>query len=70
MTLKSNKILCDIKGHVELSGQLQGKCVFFLYRLICQFITPSIFDQSTPNFQVWSLKNGLPVAKVLCHHYF
>ena len=56
MTLRSYKISCEIEGHVDLWSQLHGKCIFFLYRLICQFITPSILDQITPNFQVWSLK--------------
>ena len=45
-----------IEGHVDLWRQLQGKCIFFLYRLICLFITQSILDRFTPNFQVWSLK--------------
>ena len=56
MTLKSYKLSCEIKGHVDLWSQLHGKCKFFLYRLICQFITQSILDRITPNFQVWSLK--------------
>ena len=56
MTLRSYKISCEIEGHVDLWSQLQGKCIFFLYRLICQFITQSILDRITPNFQVWSLK--------------
>ena len=42
MTLRSYKISCDIEGHVDLWGQLQGKCIFFRNRWICQFITPSI----------------------------
>ena len=56
MTLRSYKISCEIEGHVDLWRQLQGKCIFFLYRLICLFITQSILDRFTPNFQVWSLK--------------
>ena len=56
MTLRSYKISCEIEGHVDLWNQLQCKCIFFLYRLICQFITQSILDRITPNFQVWSLK--------------
>ena len=56
MTLRSCKISCEIEGHVDLWSQLKGKCIFFLYRLICQFITQSILDRITPNFQVWSLK--------------
>ena len=62
MTLRSYKISCDIEGHVDLWGQLQGKCIFFRNRWICQFITPSIAYQITSNFQVWSLKTGLPVV--------
>ena len=56
MTLRSYKLSCEIEGHVDLWSQLKGKCIFFLYRLICQFITQSILDRFTPNFQVWSLK--------------
>ena len=56
MTWRSYKISCEIEGHVDLWSQLQGKCIFFLYRLICQFMTQSILDRITPNFQVWSLK--------------
>ena len=52
----SYEILCDIEGHFDLCGHWQGKCIFFLYRLICQFITQLILDRITPNFQVWSLK--------------
>ena len=70
MTLRSYKISCDIEGHVDLWGQLQGKCIFFRNRWICQFITPSIVYQITSNFQEWSLKTGLPVVKVLRHQYF
>ena len=70
MTLRSYEISCDIEGHVDLWGQLQGKCIFFRNRWICQFITPSIVYQITSNFQVWSLKTGLPVVKVLRHQYF
>ena len=56
MTLRSYKISCEIEGHVDLWSQLKGKCIFFLYRLVCQFITQSILDRITPNFQVLSLK--------------
>ena len=56
ITLRSNKISCEIEGPVDLWSQLQGKCIFFLYCLICQFITQSILDRITPNFHVWSLK--------------
>ena len=70
MTLRSYKISWDIEGHVDLWGQLQGKCIFFRNRWICQFITPSIVYQITSKFQVWSLKTGLSVVKVLRHQYF
>ena len=53
MTLGSYRISCDIEGPVDLSCQLQGKLKFFLYRLICRFITPSILDQITLNCQLW-----------------
>ena len=56
MTSRSYKISCKIEGHDDHWSQLKGKCIFFLYRLICQFITQSILDRITPNFQVWSLK--------------
>ena len=46
MTLSSYKMSCYIEGHVDLWGRLQGACIFFLNRWICQFITPSI---SLPN---------------------
>ena len=49
-TLRSYKISCEIEGHVDLWSQLKGQCIFFLYRLICQFITQSILDRITPNF--------------------
>ena len=55
MTLRSYKISCEIEGPVDLWSQLQGKCIFFLYRLIHS--TQSILDRITPNFQVWSLKS-------------
>ena len=56
MTLTLYKISCEIEGH--LWGQLQGKCIFFLDRLICPFITPPIFDRVTSSFQLSSLKKG------------
>ena len=34
MTLRSYKISCEIEGPVDFWSQLQGKCIFFLYRLI------------------------------------
>ena len=70
MTLRSYKISCEIEGDVDLWSQLQDKCIFFLDRLICQFITQSILDRINPNFQVWSLKRSRSVVKVLRHQYF
>ena len=35
MTLRSYKISREIEGPVDLWSQLQGKYIFFLYRLIC-----------------------------------
>ena len=58
VTFRSYKISCDLEGHLYLSGQLQGKRIFFLYRLICPYITPSILDWITSNFQRWFLKKG------------
>ena len=52
----SFKIPCDLEGHLDLWGQLQGKCILFLSRLVCPFITLSIFCRITSNFQLWSLK--------------
>ena len=56
VTLRLYKISCDLEGHLDLWGQLQGKRIFFLYRLICSYITPSILDWITSNFQRWFLK--------------
>ena len=70
MTLRSYKISCEIEGHVDLWSQLQGKCIFLLYRLICQFITQSIIDRITPNFKVWSLKAKEKYRGMLRHQYF
>ena len=39
-------------------GQWQGQCIFFLYCLICQIITPWILDHVSWNFKLSSLKNG------------
>ena len=58
VTLRSFKILCDLEGHIDIWGQWQGQCIFFLYRLICQFITTPILDRITPNFQLSSVKKG------------
>ena len=58
MTLRSYKISSDLEGHVDIWGQLQGKCILFFYHLICQFITPPILDRVTSNFQLSSLKKG------------
>ena len=43
-------------------GQWQGKCIFFFYRLVCPFITPSILDRITSNYQLWALIKELPVG--------
>ena len=56
VTLRSFKILCDLEGHIDIWGQWQGQCIFFLYRLICQFITTPILYRITPNFQLSSVK--------------
>ena len=58
MTLRSYKISCEIEGHVDLRGQLQGKYILFLYHLVCQFITPSILDRVPASFQQSLLKKG------------
>ena len=58
MTLRSYIISCEIEDHVDLRGQLQGKYILFLYRLVCQFITPPILDRVTSNFQLSLLKKG------------
>ena len=67
-------------GHIKCYVMLKVTLTFgvnrkvnaysFVYRLICHFITPSILDRITPNFQVWSLKKRLPVVKILRHQYF
>ena len=54
----SFKIPCDLEGHLDLWGQIQGKRIFFLYHLFCPFITPSILCRITSNFRQWSLKKG------------
>ena len=54
----SFKIPCDLEGHLDLVGQLQGKCILFLSRLVCPFITLFILCRITSNFQPWSLKKG------------
>ena len=41
----SFKIPCDLEGHLDLWGQLQGKRIFFLYRFVWPFITSSILFQ-------------------------
>ena len=62
VTLRSYKISCDLEGYLDILGQLQGKYnFFFLYRLICPFITPPILYRVTwltTNFQLSSLKMG------------
>ena len=42
VTLRSYEISCDLEGHLDIWGQWQGQCIFFLYYLICPFITPPI----------------------------
>ena len=54
----SFKIPCDLEGYLDLWGQLQGKCLILLYRLLCPFITLSILCRITSNFQLWSLRKG------------
>ena len=45
-------------------------CKFFLYRLVCQFITlPILDDNLTSNYQLWSLKKELLVDEVLRLQY-
>ena len=58
VTLRSFNISCDLEGHTDIWGQLQGQCIFFLYRLICQFINPRIVDRITSNFQISSVNKG------------
>ena len=58
VTLRSFKISRDLEGHIDIWGQWQGQCIFFLYRLICQVITPPILDRITSNFQLSSVKKG------------
>ena len=53
VTLRLYQISCGLEVHLNLLGQLQGKWVFFLYRLICPFIIPSMLDLITSNFQRW-----------------
>ena len=52
VTLRSYKISYDLEGHLDLWDQLQDKQKFFLYRLICPYITPSILDWITPKFYI------------------
>ena len=49
---------CDLEGHLDLCGQLQGKWIFYLFRLIFPFIAPSILDQITLILQQWLLKRN------------
>ena len=42
--------------YLDLWGQLQGKRIFFLYRWMSPYITPSILDWITTYFQRWFLK--------------
>ena len=57
----SFKIPCDFEGHLDLWGQLQGKCILFLSRLVCQFTIPSILCGITLSFKLWSLKKRISV---------
>ena len=65
VTLQLYKISCGLDGHLDILGQLQGKRIFFLYRLICPLITPSILDLITSNFQRWSLNFRLHMYYVI-----
>ena len=47
-----------------VNGKVNAYKLFFLYRLICPFITPLIHGRVTSNFQLWSLKKELPVDEV------
>ena len=58
VTLRSYKILCDFGGHLDLLGQEQGQCIFFLYCLICRLIHPQILYRVTSYFQLWLLNKG------------
>ena len=58
VTLRSYKISCHLEGHIDLSGQWQGQCIFFLYCFIFRFIPPPILNWVTSNFQLWLLKKG------------
>ena len=40
-------------------------CIYFLYRLVFPFITLSLLDPITSNFQLWPLTIILPVVEVL-----
>ena len=44
-------------------GSIESKCAFFLYRSICPFITPSIHDHITSNFQQLSFKRNFQLHK-------
>ena len=61
---------CHIKYYVTLKVTLtfgvNGKviCIFFFYCFVCPFITPSILDRISSNYQLWSLTKELPVAEV------
>ena len=54
----SFKVPCDLKGHLDLWGQFQGKSILFLSRLVCSVIILSILCRITSNFQLWLLKKG------------
>ena len=59
---------CDFEGHIDIWGQWQGQCIFFLYRLISQFITPPILESlQISNYRRW--QKELPVLEVLRNQY-
>ena len=47
ITFRLHKISCDLVGNHDILGQMQGKWILFIYRLISPFITPSIIDRIT-----------------------
>ena len=58
VTLRLYQISCDLEGHLDIGVNGKVNVYSFVYRLICQFITPSIFDRASWKFQLLSLKNG------------
>ena len=47
---------CDLEGHLDIWGQWQGQCIFFLHRLIYSFITPPFIYQVISNVWMWLLE--------------